>query len=131
MSFSDAETERYARHLVLREIGGQGQQRLKAARPGIAIGADLIAGFPTESEDMHGNSLRLIAECDIVLGHVFPYSPKAGTPAARMPQVAPAAIKAGISAGMTTSTKIRHGDAPSERAASSSDASEVGKTAQV
>ena len=67
--------------------------RLKAARPEIAIGADLIAGFPTETEAMHENSLRLIDECDIVMGHVFPFSPKRGTPAARMPQVAPAAVK--------------------------------------
>ena len=69
-------------------------QRLKAARPEIAIGADLIAGFPTETEAMHENSLRLIDECDIVMGHIFPYSPKSGTPAARMPQVAAATIKA-------------------------------------
>lgn len=69
-------------------------QRLKAARPEIAIGADLIAGFPTETEAMHESSLRLIDECDIVMGHIFPYSPKNGTPAARMPHVAPAAIKA-------------------------------------
>lgn len=62
-------------------------QRLKAARPEIAIGADLIAGFPTESDAMAENSLRLIDECDIVMAHVFPYSPKQGTPAARMPQV--------------------------------------------
>ncbi len=62
-------------------------QRLKAARPEIAIGADLIAGFPTETDEMAENSLRLIDECDIVMGHVFPYSPKKGTPAARMPQV--------------------------------------------
>jgi len=67
--------------------------RLKAARPEIAIGADLIAGFPTETEAMHENSLRLIAECDIVLGHIFPFSPRQGTPAARMPQLAPAAVK--------------------------------------
>jgi threonylcarbamoyladenosine tRNA methylthiotransferase MtaB len=67
--------------------------RLKAARPEIAIGADLIAGFPTETEAMHENSLRLIDECDIVMGHVFPYSPKRGTPAARMPRVAPAVVK--------------------------------------
>jgi threonylcarbamoyladenosine tRNA methylthiotransferase MtaB len=64
--------------------------RLKAARPEIAIGADLIAGFPTETEAMHENSLRLVEECDIVFGHVFPFSPKRGTPAARMPQVDPA-----------------------------------------
>jgi len=69
-------------------------QRLKAKRPEIAIGADLIAGFPTESDEMAGNSLKLIDECSIVMGHIFPYSPKAGTPAARMPQVEPAVIKA-------------------------------------
>ena len=62
-------------------------ERLKAARPGIAIGADLIAGFPTEDEAMFANSLALIDDCDIVFGHIFPYSPRAGTPAARMPQV--------------------------------------------
>jgi threonylcarbamoyladenosine tRNA methylthiotransferase MtaB len=67
--------------------------RLKAQRPGLAIGADLIAGFPTESEAMHENSLRLIDECDIVMGHIFPFSPKQGTPAARMPQVAPPVVK--------------------------------------
>jgi threonylcarbamoyladenosine tRNA methylthiotransferase MtaB len=61
--------------------------RLRAARPDIAIGADLIAGFPTETPAMHANSLALIAECAIVHGHVFPYSPRPGTPAARMPQV--------------------------------------------
>ncbi len=61
--------------------------RLKAARPGIAIGADLIAGFPTEDDAMFANSLALIDECDIVFGHIFPYSARAGTPAARMPQV--------------------------------------------
>lgn len=62
-------------------------ERLKAARPDIAIGADLIAGFPTEDEAMFANSLALIDDCDIVFGHIFPYSPRAGTPAARMPQV--------------------------------------------
>jgi threonylcarbamoyladenosine tRNA methylthiotransferase MtaB len=67
--------------------------RLKAKRPEIAIGADLIAGFPTETEQMAANSLSLIDDCDIVMGHIFPYSAKAGTPAARMPQVAPAVIK--------------------------------------
>jgi threonylcarbamoyladenosine tRNA methylthiotransferase MtaB len=61
--------------------------RLKSARPDIAIGADIIAGFPTEDDAMFENSLKLIDECDIVHGHIFPYSPKAGTPAARMPQV--------------------------------------------
>ncbi len=62
-------------------------QRLKAARPEIAIGADLIAGFPTEDDAMFANSLALIDDCDIIFGHIFPYSPRAGTPAARMPQV--------------------------------------------
>ena len=69
-------------------------RRLKEKRPEIAIGADLIAGFPTETEGMHENSLRLIEECDIVMGHIFPFSPKRGTPAARMPQVDPAVAKA-------------------------------------
>ena len=68
--------------------------RLKARRPEIAIGADLIAGFPTETEAMHGDSLRLIDECDIVMGHIFPFSPKRGTPAARMPHVEPELVKA-------------------------------------
>jgi threonylcarbamoyladenosine tRNA methylthiotransferase MtaB len=64
-------------------------KRLKAKRPEIAIGADLIAGFPTETDAMAENSLRLVEECDIVMGHIFPFSPKRGTPAARMPQVSP------------------------------------------
>jgi len=68
-------------------------ERLKAARPEIAIGADLIAGFPTEDEAMFANTLALIDDCDVVHGHIFPYSPRAGTPAARMPQVAPALAK--------------------------------------
>lgn len=62
-------------------------ERLKAARPEIAIGADIIAGFPTETHEMAANTLRLIDECDIVFGHIFPYSARRGTPAARMPQV--------------------------------------------
>ena len=61
--------------------------RLKAARTEIAIGADLIAGFPTEDDSMFANSLALIDDCDIVFGHIFPYSARAGTAAARMPQV--------------------------------------------
>ncbi len=69
-------------------------QRLKAARPEIAIGADLIAGFPTEDETMFANTLALIADCEIVHAHIFPYSPRSGTPAARMPQVTPVVVKA-------------------------------------
>jgi threonylcarbamoyladenosine tRNA methylthiotransferase MtaB len=68
--------------------------RLKTARPEIAIGADLIAGFPTEDEAMFANTLALIDDCDIVHAHIFPYSPRDGTPAARMPQVAPGIAKA-------------------------------------
>ncbi|MBB4152829.1 threonylcarbamoyladenosine tRNA methylthiotransferase MtaB [Sphingomonas jinjuensis] len=64
-------------------------ERLKAARPDIAIGADLIAGFPTEDEGMAADTLALLDDADIVHAHIFPYSPRAGTPAARMPQVAP------------------------------------------
>ncbi len=60
---------------------------LKARRPDIAVGADLIAGFPTESEEAHAANLSIIAELDVVHGHVFPYSPRPGTPAARMPAV--------------------------------------------
>lgn len=61
--------------------------RLKAARPDIAIGADLIAGFPTETAAHHAANLAIIDELRIVHGHIFPYSPRPGTPAARMPQV--------------------------------------------
>ena len=68
--------------------------RLRAARPDIAIGADLIAGFPTESAAMFANTLELVRDCGIVHAHIFPYSPRAGTPAARMPQVEPEVVKA-------------------------------------
>ncbi|MEQ8410719.1 MAG: radical SAM protein [Erythrobacter sp.] len=67
--------------------------RLKARRPEIAVGADLIAGFPTEDEGHHADNLSVIGECDIVHGHIFPFSPREGTPAARMPQQARAIIK--------------------------------------
>lgn len=68
--------------------------RLKARRPDLAIGADLIAGFPTEDEAMFENTRALIDDGDIVHAHIFPYSPRAGTPAERMPQVAPEIRKA-------------------------------------
>ncbi len=67
--------------------------RIKAARPEIAIGADLIAGFPTETEAMFAQSVALLDDCDIVLGHIFPYSPRARTPAARMPQLDRSVVK--------------------------------------
>lgn len=69
-------------------------QRLKAKRPGLAIGADIIAGFPTEDEAMFANSVALLEDCDIVFGHIFPYSPRPGTAAARMPQLDRGTIKA-------------------------------------
>jgi threonylcarbamoyladenosine tRNA methylthiotransferase MtaB len=68
-------------------------QRLLARRPEIAIGADLIAGFPTEDEAAFQASLDLVADCRIVHGHVFPYSARAGTPAARMPPVDPGRVR--------------------------------------
>lgn len=68
--------------------------RLKAPRPEIAVGADLIAGFPTEDESHHAANLAIIDELDIVHAHVFPYSPRPGTPAARMPQLPRAVVKA-------------------------------------
>ncbi|WP_417611840.1 tRNA (N(6)-L-threonylcarbamoyladenosine(37)-C(2))-methylthiotransferase MtaB [Parasphingorhabdus sp.] len=67
--------------------------RLKAKRPDIVIGADIIAGFPTETDAMFANSLAIIDQCDIVHGHIFPYSPKQGTPAAKMPQLDGGVIK--------------------------------------
>ena len=69
-------------------------ERIKAARPDAGIGADLIAGFPTESEEAALNSLRLLDDCDIVAAHVFPFSPRPNTPAARMPQLEREIIKA-------------------------------------
>jgi len=60
---------------------------LRAARPDIVLGADLIAGFPTETDAMFERSVDLIAECGLTWLHVFPYSPRPGTPAARMPAV--------------------------------------------
>ena len=68
-------------------------ERLKTARPEIAIGADLIAGFPTEDDAMAADTRALIADADIVHAHIFPYSPRAGTPAARMPQVPPPIVR--------------------------------------
>jgi len=62
-------------------------ERIKAARSDSTIGADLIAGFPTETEEMALNSLKLLDDCDIVAAHVFPFSPRPTTPSARMPQL--------------------------------------------
>jgi threonylcarbamoyladenosine tRNA methylthiotransferase MtaB len=61
--------------------------QVKRLRPDIAFGADIIAGFPTETEEMFARSQELVEACDLTFLHVFPYSPRPGTPAARMPQV--------------------------------------------
>ena len=69
-------------------------ERIKALRPDSTIGADLIAGFPTESEEMALNTLKLLDDCDIISTHVFPFSPRPETPAERMPQVGRELVKA-------------------------------------
>jgi len=68
--------------------------RVRELRPDIVFGADIIAGFPTETEDMFHNTLAHIEACGLTYLHVFPFSPRPGTPAARMPQVDGARIKA-------------------------------------
>ena len=67
--------------------------QVQRLRPDIALGADIIAGFPTETEEMFARSIDLVEECGLTFLHVFPYSPRPGTPAARMPQVAGPVIK--------------------------------------
>ena len=67
--------------------------QVRRLRPDIAFGADIIAGFPTETDEMFARSLDLVEECGLSFLHVFPYSPRPGTPAARMPQVAGGEIK--------------------------------------
>jgi threonylcarbamoyladenosine tRNA methylthiotransferase MtaB len=62
-------------------------EKVKALRPDMVFGADLIAGFPTETDAMFENTLRSVEECDLTYLHVFPYSERPGTPAARMPQL--------------------------------------------
>jgi threonylcarbamoyladenosine tRNA methylthiotransferase MtaB len=69
-------------------------ERIKKAGPDATIGADFIAGFPTESEEMSLNSLKLLEDCDVVAAHVFPFSPRPNTPAARMPQLSREVVKA-------------------------------------
>jgi len=66
---------------------------VRRLRPDVVFGADIIAGFPTETEDMFANSLRIVEECGLTHLHVFPYSPRQGTPAARMPPVAREVVK--------------------------------------
>jgi threonylcarbamoyladenosine tRNA methylthiotransferase MtaB len=69
-------------------------ERIKTARADATIGADLIAGFPTETEEMAVNSLKLLDDCDIVAAHIFPFSPRPNTPASRMPQLPREVVKA-------------------------------------
>ncbi|HNQ92586.1 MAG TPA: tRNA (N(6)-L-threonylcarbamoyladenosine(37)-C(2))-methylthiotransferase MtaB, partial [Alphaproteobacteria bacterium] len=61
--------------------------RARALRSDMVFGADIIAGFPTETEEMFLNTMKLVEECDLTFLHVFPYSPRPQTPAAKMPQV--------------------------------------------
>jgi threonylcarbamoyladenosine tRNA methylthiotransferase MtaB len=66
---------------------------MRRLRPDIVFGADMIAGFPTETEAMFENSLSIVEECGLTHLHVFPFSPREGTPAARMPQVTRSVVK--------------------------------------
>lgn len=93
---------RHLRHDAVELVG-----RLKALRPEIAIGADLIAGFPTESEAHHRANLAIIAELGIVHAHIFPFSPRPGTPAARMPQVPRDIVKARAAALRAQAARVR------------------------
>ena len=82
-------------------------ERLKDRRPDIAIGADLIAGSPTEDEAMHEANRSIVRELGIVHGHVFPYSPRPRTPAARMPQVDKATIRRRAAELRETAAQVR------------------------
>jgi threonylcarbamoyladenosine tRNA methylthiotransferase MtaB len=73
---------RHSREQALDVVG-----KLRALRPEIVFGADIITGFPTETDEMFDNTLRIVPEAELTYLHVFPYSPRPGTPAARMPQV--------------------------------------------
>ena len=68
-------------------------EEVKRLRPDMVFGADIIAGFPTEDEEMFARSLDIVEECGLTHLHVFPFSPRPGTPAARMPQVARDVVK--------------------------------------
>lgn len=85
---------------------------VRSVRPDIVFGADIIAGFPTETDGMFENSLKIIEECGLTYLHIFPYSPRPGTPAARMPQVERSVIKerAARLRKQAQTTLIRHLD---------------------
>jgi threonylcarbamoyladenosine tRNA methylthiotransferase MtaB len=95
--------------------------QVRRLRPDIALGADIIAGFPTETEEMFRRSMDLVEECDLTFLHVFPYSPRPGTPAARMPQVN----------GTTIKERAKRLRAAGEVALQKRLASEIGATRQV
>jgi threonylcarbamoyladenosine tRNA methylthiotransferase MtaB len=95
--------------------------QLRRLRPDIALGADIIAGFPTETDAMFARSQDLVGECDLSFLHVFPYSPRPGTPAARMPQVNGNVIK----------DRARRLRATGEAALQRRLAAEIGSTRQV
>jgi threonylcarbamoyladenosine tRNA methylthiotransferase MtaB len=95
--------------------------QVRRLRPDIALGADIIAGFPTESEEMFARSIDLVEDCGLTFLHVFPYSKRPGTPAARMPQVPGHAIR-------ERAKRLR---ATAEAALQRRLASEVGVTRQV
>ena len=82
-------------------------QQLKSRRPDLAVGADLIGGFPTESDEHHKANRSIIRELGLVHLHVFPYSPRPGTPAARMPQLDKASIKARAADLRADGAKVR------------------------
>lgn len=77
----------------LREDAIEMCRRAREYRPDMAFGADIIAGFPTETDEMFENTMRIVEECDLTFLHVFPYSERPGTPAAKMPQVEPSLRK--------------------------------------
>ncbi len=96
-------------------------EKVRRIRPGVVFGADIIAGFPTETEAMFENSLQLIADCGLTFLHVFPFSPRQGTPAARMKQLDRALIK-------QRAARLR---ASGENALQATLAGEIGKTRAV
>src|SRR6202035_730089 len=95
--------------------------QVRRLRPDIALGADIIAGFPTETEEMFNRSIDMVEECGLSFLHVFPYSPPPGTPAARMPQVA----------GNVIRERAKRLRAAAEAALQKRLASEIGATREV
>ncbi len=87
-------------------------EHMRHLRPDVVFGADLIAGFPTESDAMFSNSLDLVTACDLTFLHVFPFSPRTGTPAARMPQLPRQLVKdrAALLREAGTAALVRHLD---------------------